>query len=86
MKPEDLLKRLRSGNTANVQFDDFCALVEAYGFRPRRVTGSHRTYAHPRVQRLVNLQPLQGEVKGYQARQFLKLVEHYGLEWDHDDE
>lgn len=31
MKPEELLKRLRSGNTANVPFEDFCALVEAFG-------------------------------------------------------
>ncbi len=81
MKPEELLRRLRAGHTANVPFEDFCRLVEGFGFELTRVAGSHHIYVEPRVALALNLQPLNGEVKGFQAKQFLKLVDRNGLEW-----
>jgi predicted RNA binding protein YcfA (HicA-like mRNA interferase family) len=49
------------------------------GFRLVRVNGSHHIYAHPEVPELLNLQAVRGQVKPYQVRQLLKLIERYGL-------
>ena len=54
-------------------------LVEAFGFRLVRVSGSHHLYSHPDVDKLVNLQEVGGQTKPYQVRQFLRLVERYGV-------
>ena len=79
MNQRRLLERLRRGHHENVSFSDFCRLVEAFGFRLERIEGSHRAYDNPRVPNLVNLQPQRGEAKGYQVRQFLRLVALYNL-------
>jgi len=55
-------------------------VVEGFGFRLSRVSGSHHIYVHPGVPEPVNLQKLEGKAKPYQIRQFLKLVEMYNLE------
>ena len=55
-------------------------LVRAFGFTLARVNGSHHIFTHPDVTELVNLQNVNGQVKLYQVRQFLKLVERYNLE------
>ncbi len=60
------------------------ALVEAFGFHLSRVKGSHHIFTHPAVRELVNLQEVDGKAKPYQIRQFLKLVEQYGLEMEED--
>jgi len=54
-------------------------LVEGFGFRLVRVSGSHHIFAHPDIPQLVNLQSARGEAKPYQIRQFLRLVEQYNL-------
>ena len=64
---------------ANVRFREMVELVEAFGFRLSRVSGSHHIFVHPDVKELVNLQDVQGMTKPYQVRQFLKLVERYNL-------
>jgi hypothetical protein len=43
------------------------------------VSGSHHIFARPDVPELINLQAVRGQAKPYQVRQFLKLVERYGL-------
>jgi hypothetical protein len=43
------------------------------------VSGSHNLDARPSVTELVNLQEVKGQAKPYQVRQFLRLVERYGL-------
>lgn len=82
MKPDRLLRRITSGATANVAFDDFRRLVEAFGFELVRVSGSHHAFAHADIAELLNLQPVGGEAKPYQIRQFLRLVERYNLEME----
>lgn len=71
--------RLCDGDLRNVGFDEFCRLVEAFGFELRRVSGSHHIYRHASVPRPLSLQPRGGEAKPYQIRQFLEIVEQYGL-------
>ena len=63
----------------NVGFAEFCRLVEAFGFKLRRVSGSHYIYSHPEVPRPLSLQPRQREAKPYQISQFVEIVEEHGL-------
>jgi predicted RNA binding protein YcfA (HicA-like mRNA interferase family) len=79
MDPTKLLSRLARGTVTNVRFRDLQGLAEAMGFRLVRVNGSHHIYAHPEVPELLNLQAVRGQVKPYQVRQLLKLIERYGL-------
>ena len=64
---------------ANLRFAEMTTLVEAFGFRFSRVSGSHHIYAHPDIPMLVNLQNVHGKAKPYQVHQFLRLVERYNL-------
>jgi predicted RNA binding protein YcfA (HicA-like mRNA interferase family) len=79
MDERKLLKRLARGDVANVDFGDLCALAEALGFEPRRVSGSHHVFTHPDIPQLINLQSVRGQAKPYQIRQLVRLVERYDL-------
>ncbi|MCL4458420.1 MAG: type II toxin-antitoxin system HicA family toxin [Chloroflexi bacterium] len=79
MNRRALLRRLTQGALQNVAFADMRNLVEGFGFRLVRVSGSHYIFAHPDIAQLVNLQSVRGEAKPYQIRQFLRLVERYNL-------
>ena len=79
MKRRKLLKRFSEGQLRNVAFGDMINMVEGFGFRLDRVSGSHHIFLHPAVQELVNLQEVKGETKPYQIRQFLRLIERYNL-------
>ena len=78
MNKQKLLKKVLAGSK-NISFGEVTALVEAFGFRLSRVSGSHHIFAHAAVAELVNLQEVGGMAKPYQIRQFLKLVERYNL-------
>ena len=56
MKRRKLLKRLSEGQLKNVAFGDMINMVEGFGFRLDRVSGSHHIFVHPAVQELINLQ------------------------------
>jgi predicted RNA binding protein YcfA (HicA-like mRNA interferase family) len=79
MNRRRLLRRLVNGSLRNVHFADFTDLIEAFGFRLVRTSGSHHIYSHPDIEELINLQDVRGEAKPYQIRQFLRLVERYNL-------
>ena len=78
MKKRKLLERALAGSK-NIRFAEMVTLVEAFGFRLSRVSGSHHIFVHPHAQELVNLQDVEGKAKPYQVRQFLQLVERYNL-------
>ncbi len=80
-----LLRRLLQGHLQNVTFQEFRNLVEGFGFRGLRVQGSHHIFGHPNCPELVNLQKVGGQVKPYQIRQFLRLVEKYNIKLEDDD-
>lgn len=67
MNKRKLLKKALSGSK-NIRFSEMVLLVEAFGFRLSRVSGSHHIFVHPDVQELVNLQDVEGKVKPYQIR------------------
>jgi predicted RNA binding protein YcfA (HicA-like mRNA interferase family) len=79
MKKRKLLEKALT-SPKNMRFNDMVILVEAFGFRLSRISGSHHIFAHPQVRELVNLQNVDGQAKPYQIRQFLQLVERYNLE------
>jgi hypothetical protein len=84
MDPRRLLARLARGEVANVSYSDLRRLVELFGFKLRRTSGSHHIFAHPDVPELLNLQQVRGQAKPYQVRQFLRLVERYALRLEKD--
>ena len=51
MNRERLFQRLAQGALQNVTFRDMTRLVEGFGFRVLRVTGSHHLFAHSYVSR-----------------------------------
>ncbi len=79
MNKRKLLQKALAGGK-NLRFTDLAALVEAFGFRLARVSGSHHIFVHPSVPELINLQNAKGKAKPYQVRQFVELIEQYDLE------
>lgn len=79
MNKRKILEKALAGSK-NIRFSDMVKLVEGFGFRLSRVSGSHHIFVHPQVQELVNLQEVGGKCKPYQIRQLLSLVERYNLE------
>ena len=77
-KLQKILAKILSGSK-NIAFSDFILLVEGFGFRLSRVSGSHHIFVHAKVKELVNLQEVGGQIKPYQVRQFMNLVERYDL-------
>ncbi len=63
----------------NLRFAEMVDLVQAFGFHQSRINGSHHIFVHQTVRELLNLQDVDGLVKPYQVRQFLRLVERYNL-------
>ncbi|MBZ0315498.1 MAG: type II toxin-antitoxin system HicA family toxin [Anaerolineae bacterium] len=84
-KKEKLFEKLLSGSK-NFRFDDFALLLEAFGFVLDRVSGSHHVFSHPSISELLVIQPNRNnQVKPYQIRQFLKLIEAYDLRLDGEE-
>ena len=79
-----LLKALN--NPRGLRFEEFTALVEAFGFAFRRQCGSHRIYSRAAVGERVNVQPRSdGKAKVAQVQEFLKMVERHGLSLEEDE-
>jgi predicted RNA binding protein YcfA (HicA-like mRNA interferase family) len=73
-----VLEKALAGS-ANIRFADMVGLVEAFGFRLSRVSGSHHIFVHPDLPELLSLQEVAGKAKPYQIRQFARLIERYNL-------
>jgi predicted RNA binding protein YcfA (HicA-like mRNA interferase family) len=78
MKARKTWERILAGSR-NVGFKDFETLLAAFSFEHRRTSGSHRIYGHPMATRPLSIQPVRGQAKPYQLRQFLEMVEEFGL-------
>ncbi len=80
MKFDKLLIKLVQGNYKNISFKEFQYLIEKYGFKLDRVSGSHHIYTYPGIPDIINIQNIKGEAKPYQIKQVLKIIEKYNLE------
>ena len=78
-KPDKLYHQLLSSSSRTIAFRDFERLLRAFGFELDRTAGSHRQYVHPEMPRAFPVQPEGKDAKRYQVREFLELVERYGL-------
>ena len=78
-KLKKILAKVLAGSK-NIAFSDFALLVEGFGFRLSRMSGSHHIFIHDSVKELVNLQNVNGQIKPYQVKQVMELVERYNLE------
>ena len=56
--------------------------LEAFGFTLDRINGSHYIYVHKKCKRIISIQPVGKDVKPYQIRQFIILVEQYNLKME----
>lgn len=79
MNRRKFLQRILLSQT-NVRFNDLCLLAGAFGFRYDRTSGSHHIYVHAKIPELMNFQNVHGQIKPYQVRQFLSIIEKYNLE------
>ena len=77
--PGKLYARLLANPKSVISFRNFERLLLAFGFTLDRTVGSHRQYVHPLVPRSLPVQPMGKDAKRYQVREFLELVETYGL-------
>ncbi|MCX6152804.1 MAG: type II toxin-antitoxin system HicA family toxin [Candidatus Kapabacteria bacterium] len=75
---QKLLKKILAGSK-NINFDDFVKLVIGFGFVQDRVHESHNIFKKEGIKELVNIQNVSGEVKPYQIKQFLSIIEKYNL-------
>jgi predicted RNA binding protein YcfA (HicA-like mRNA interferase family) len=82
-KRQKILAKVLSGSK-NIGFSDFVSLVQGFGFRLSRVNGSHHIFVHEKVRELVNLQEVGGQIKPYQVKQFMNLVERYDLKLEEE--
>ncbi len=83
MNKRKLLKKALAGSK-NLRFGDVVTLIQAFGFRLARTSGSHHIFEYPGVPDVVNIQNRKGKAIPYQVRQFLELVEEYNLELGED--
>ena len=83
MTDEKLLLRLLRGSR-NIRFEDLVRVARRFGFVETRVSGSHHIFERPGVVEILNIQNVKGQAKGYQVKQFLRIVEEYGLTLEED--
>lgn len=76
---DKLYERLLANPKLTIAFRDFEKLLAAFGFEHVRTKGSHKVWVHPKVPRPLPVQPSGKDAKVYQIREFLELVEEYGL-------
>ena len=66
-------------NQRNIKFNDFIRFINCFGFELDRVSGSHHIFKHRDICDIINIQNVKGEVKPYQVKQFLRIVENNNL-------
>jgi hypothetical protein len=84
MNKRKLLKKALAGSKS-FRFGDMIVLVEAFGFRLAKVSGSHHISSTRTCRRLSTSRTGRGRPSRIcQIRQFLELVEQYNLELGED--
>jgi len=80
LRPDRLWRRIGQGHKANIKFQDFLSLLEAFGFAYDGTHGSHVGYRHSRTDVRIVLQPdANGDAKVYQVNEFLDHVAGHSL-------
>jgi len=69
---------LRGTSDANIPFRDLCRLLKRLGFA-ERIRGDHFIYSKPRVDEILNIQPIGALAKAYQVKQVRDLILKFRL-------
>lgn len=87
MRPKRLWARIQRGHVQNIDFNDFETLLEAFGFKFARQSGSsHKIFLHPHIKERINVQPRRdGSAKPYQVRQLAQFVRGHGLKLNDEE-
>jgi hypothetical protein len=76
---EKLIVKILSGAHDNdILFDEICHLLKSFGFL-LRVNGSHHMFYKHGIDEILNLQPKNGKVKAYQAKQVRNVIVKHEL-------
>jgi len=78
MKKREIYEKLKQW-PANIRFEEICKIALDFGFRYRGGNGSHRIFVREGIREILNFQNVNGLVKPYQVRQFIKIIEKYKL-------
>ena len=78
MNKQKLLLQIHN-NHKNVRFGDFVLLIQSFGFKLLRISGSHHIFEHKNINEIINIQNVNGKAKPYQIKQFMALIEKYCL-------
>ena len=84
MNKRKLLARLLN-NRKNVKYSDFVELIETFGFTHMRSNGSHNIFKNEVAAEIINIQNEKSEVKPYQIKQFLAIVEKYNFQMEDEE-
>ena len=79
MNRRKLMQRIMAGTHHNIAFTDFLNLIAGFGFQVTRIRGSHHICSNPMAGATISIQPVHGQAKPYQVREFLKMVRRYNL-------
>lgn len=77
-----LYRRLASNPSQIITFRDFERLLDAAGFVLKRRKGSHRSYRHPLIPKVLTIQPKGKDAQRYQVDEFMAMIEEYAVELD----
>ncbi len=80
-KKRKLLIKILSGSK-NISFSEVKTLLIALGFDLDRINGSHHIFVHIDIEEVVNIQSVNGQVKPYQLKQIIRIIERYNLKID----
>ena len=78
-RPARLYALLRQSTHRSVDYREFIAMIEAFGFASIHTRGSHHCFAHPTCPKHLVLQPKGKEAKRYQIHEFLAIVDECRL-------
>lgn len=81
-RPSKLYASLLANPNQVISFRNLERMLRSAGFELKRQKGSHRTYRHPAVAKLLTVQPNGKDAEPYQVDAFLAMVEENGLEFD----
>lgn len=78
MDKQEIYKNLKQSPN-NIRFEQIIEIAKTFGFRLKGGKGSHRVFSREGIREIVNFQNVKGKVKPYQIKQFLKIIDKYGL-------
>ena len=82
MNKKKLLQKIIQARGKSILFTDFTIIVEAFGFRLDRVSGSHHIYVHKPTGQIISAQCDGKDAKPYQIKQFIALIDRLDLKME----